>query len=197
MLKQRHQNTESPFHHVVIVFRSAYAAVNYRRLGLSSRCSPCLELSASARHVCTVSFHLPKPSEDSPLQPLLSSCQAREVISSLRPFLLLLHVFNLVLFSGPKGPPGPTGATGVPGILGLRGEVGRPGPLGSTGARGPRGPTGHASAAGQPGPPGPRGPYGYRGPKGATGETTYIIIVVVVVVVIIIIIIIIILPLGV
>ena len=35
-------------------------------------------------------FHLPKPSEDSPLQPLLSSCQAREVIPSLRPFLLLL-----------------------------------------------------------------------------------------------------------
>jgi len=62
----------------------------YRRPGLSSRCSPCLELSAAARHVCTVSFHLPKPSEDSPLQPLLSSCQAREVISSLRPFLLLL-----------------------------------------------------------------------------------------------------------
>ena len=74
----------------VIAVRSAYAAVNYRRPGLSSRCSPCLELSAAARHVCTVSLHLPKPSEDSPLQPLLSSCQAREVISSLRPFLLLL-----------------------------------------------------------------------------------------------------------
>jgi len=49
-----------------------------------------LELSAAARHVCTVSFHLPKLSEDSSLQPLLSSCQARKVISSLRPFLLLL-----------------------------------------------------------------------------------------------------------
>ena len=70
--------------------RSAYAAVNYRRPGLSSRCSPCLELSAAARRVCTVSFHFPKPSEDSPLQPLLSSCQAREVIPSLRPFHLLL-----------------------------------------------------------------------------------------------------------
>jgi len=46
-----------------------------------------LELSAAARHVCTVSFHLPKPSEDSPLQLLLSSCQAREVISLLRLFL--------------------------------------------------------------------------------------------------------------
>ena len=63
--------------------------IEYRRPGLSSRCSPCLELSAAARHVCTVSFHLPKPSEDTPLQPLLSSCQAREVISSLRPFLNL------------------------------------------------------------------------------------------------------------
>jgi len=96
-------HSEPPFHHVVIAVRSAYAAVNYRRPGLSSRdvlqqtvpntgCSPCLELSAAARHACTVSFHLPKPSEDSPLQPLLSicSCQAREVISSLRPFLLLL-----------------------------------------------------------------------------------------------------------
>ena len=82
--------SEPPFHHVVIAVRSAYAAVNYRRSGLSSRCSPCLELSAAARHVCTVSYHLPKPSEDSPLQPLLSICQAREVISSLRPFLLLL-----------------------------------------------------------------------------------------------------------
>jgi len=82
--------TESPFHHVVIAVRSAYAAVNYRRPGLSSRCNPCLELSAAACHVCTVSFHLPKPPEDSPLQPLLSSCQAREVISSLRLFLLLL-----------------------------------------------------------------------------------------------------------
>jgi len=34
-------------------------ALNYRRPGLSSRCSPCFELSAAARHVCTVSFHLP------------------------------------------------------------------------------------------------------------------------------------------
>ena len=59
--------SESPFHHVVIAVRSAYAAVNYRRPGLSSRCSPCLELSAAARQVCTVSFHLPKPSEDSPV----------------------------------------------------------------------------------------------------------------------------------
>ena len=62
-----------------------------RRIQLNcTSCSPCLELSAAARHVCTVSFHLPKPSENSPLQPLLSSCQAREVIPSLRPFLLLL-----------------------------------------------------------------------------------------------------------
>ena len=82
--------SEPPFHHVVIAVCSAYAAVNYRRPGLSSRRSPCLELSAAARHVCTVSFHLPKPSEGSPLQPLLSSCQAQEVIPSLRPFLLLL-----------------------------------------------------------------------------------------------------------
>jgi len=81
-------------------FRSAYAAVNYRRPGFSSRCSPCLELSAAARHVCTVSFHLPKPSEDSPLQPLLSSCQARKVIPSLRPFLLLL--LSLLLFPPPN-----------------------------------------------------------------------------------------------
>ena len=44
-----------------------------------------------------VSFHLPKPSEDSPLQPLLSSCQAREVISSLRLFLLLLLLLLLLL----------------------------------------------------------------------------------------------------
>ena len=73
------------------------AAVNYRRPGLSSRCSPCLELSAAARHVCTVSSHLPKLSEDSPLQPLLFSCQAREVIPSLRPFLLLL-VFTVTTF---------------------------------------------------------------------------------------------------
>ena len=29
--------SESPFHHVVIAVRSAYAAVNYRRPGLSSR----------------------------------------------------------------------------------------------------------------------------------------------------------------
>jgi len=60
----------SPVHRfsdVVIAVRSAYAAVNYRY-------SPCLELSAAARHVCTVSFHFPKPSEDSPLQPPLSSC---------------------------------------------------------------------------------------------------------------------------
>jgi len=47
-------------------------------------------LSAGAHHVCTVSFHLPRPSEDLPLQPLLSSCQALEVIPSLRPFLFLL-----------------------------------------------------------------------------------------------------------
>ena len=87
--------SEPPFHHVVIAVRSAYAAVNYRRPGFSSRCSPCLELSAAGRHVCTVSFHLPKPSEDSPLQPLLSSCQAREVISSLRPFLFLLLLLSL------------------------------------------------------------------------------------------------------
>ena len=87
--------SEPPFHHVVIAVRLAYAAVNYRRPGLFSRCNPCLELSAAARHVCTVSFHLPKPSEDSPLQPLLSSCQAREVISSLRLFMLLL----LLLFT--------------------------------------------------------------------------------------------------
>jgi len=82
--------SESPFHHVIIAVRSAYADVNYRRQGLSSRCSPCLELSAAARRVCTVSFHLPKPYEDSPLQQLLCSCQAREVISLLRLFLLLL-----------------------------------------------------------------------------------------------------------
>jgi len=82
--------SEPPFHHVIIAARSAYAAVNCRRPGLSSRCSPCLELSAAARNVCTVFFHLPKLSEDSPLQPLLSSCQAQEVIPSLRPFLLLL-----------------------------------------------------------------------------------------------------------
>jgi len=48
------------------------------------------------RHVCTVSSHLPKPSEDSPLQPLLSSCQARGVIFSLRLFLLLLLFVNCV-----------------------------------------------------------------------------------------------------
>jgi len=95
--------SESPFHHVVIAVRSAYAAVNYRRPGLSSRCSPCLELSAAARHVCTVSFHLPKPSEDSPLQPLLSSCQAREVIPSLRPFLLLLLLLLMYLMLGNTG----------------------------------------------------------------------------------------------
>jgi len=95
--------SEPPFHHVVIAVRSAYAAVNYRRPGLSSRCSPCLELSAAARHVCTVSFHLPKPSEDSPLQPLLSSCQAREVIPSLRPFLLLLLLLLMYLMLGNTG----------------------------------------------------------------------------------------------
>jgi len=58
-----------------------------------------LELSAAARHVCTVSSHLPKPSEDSLLQPLLSSCQAREVISSLRLFLLLLLLLTSLHFS--------------------------------------------------------------------------------------------------
>jgi len=47
-------------------------------------------VASAARHVCTVSFHLPKPSEDSPLQPLLSSCQAREEIPLLQLFLLLL-----------------------------------------------------------------------------------------------------------
>ena len=90
-------NDRRPLLHISCchIVRSAYAAVNYRRPGLSSRCSPCLELSAAARHVCTVSFHLPKPAEDSPLQPLLSSCQAREVIPSLRPLLLLLHLCGM------------------------------------------------------------------------------------------------------
>jgi len=44
-----------------------------------------------ASNPTTTSPHLPSPSVGlTPLQPLLSSCQAREVISSLRLFLLLL-----------------------------------------------------------------------------------------------------------
>ena len=68
----RHRgSTSSTFCLVTVADCPPYAAVNRRWSSLSGRCPSCLERSSAARHINTVTGHLPQSPQDSSLQALL------------------------------------------------------------------------------------------------------------------------------